>query len=171
MHSLAHPAPAGRPTSGLRAARQAPPNQGFTLVELLVALAVVAILAGISYPSYHQQVARSRRADAQQALMELAQRMEQQHFRLGSYAGARLGGRGVYPDTSRAGHYHLAITEATADSYSLLATPRGVQRQDRCGSYTYNHLGDQGVQAAPGAAGSAGAPSDSPQGDARACWP
>ena len=51
-------------------------NRGFTLVELMIVVAIVAILAAIGYPSYQNSVQKSRRADGRAALQEAAARQE-----------------------------------------------------------------------------------------------
>lgn len=129
-----HPAPRRRRAdSGL--------TGGFTLVELMVAMAVVAILAAVAYPSYSAQMAKGRRADAKQALLELAQKMERFYSERGTYAGATLGSSGIYPNSSRAGHYTLAIGTQTAEGFSISAQPTGVQAGDVCGTLLYDQLG------------------------------
>ena len=121
--------------------------RGFTLIELLVVLAVAAILAAVAFPSYQSQVAKGRRADAKQALVELAQKLERFYTERGTYAGAALGAGGLYPALSSGGHYTLAITSQTVDAFTLTATPRGVQGGDACGALGYNHQGDRSVGA------------------------
>jgi type IV pilus assembly protein PilE len=85
-------------------------HQGFTLIELMITVAIVGILAAIAYPSYTAQVQKSRRADAQIALQEIAQRQEAYFLRNRSYAKdvAQLG----YAATSTDGQYALSIVGA-----------------------------------------------------------
>lgn len=64
--------------------------RGFTLIEVMIVVAVVAVLAAIAYPSYDEQVRRSRRADAQTALLELSQHMERYFTAKGTYEDAEL---------------------------------------------------------------------------------
>jgi type IV pilus assembly protein PilE len=119
---------------------------GFTLIELLIALAIAAILAAVAYPSYLSQVAKGRRADGKQALVELAQRLERFYTERGTYAGATLGGAGgLYPAVSPGGFYALAVSSQTADGFVIAATPRGNQVGDACSTLGYNQLGDRTV--------------------------
>ena len=119
---------------------------GFTLIELMIALAIAAILASVAYPSYLSQVAKGRRADGKQALLELAQKLERFYTERGTYAGAALGGAGgVYPAVSPGGFYALAVSSQTADGFVIAATPRGNQVGDACSTLGYNHLGDRSV--------------------------
>lgn len=129
--------------------RPAARRRGFTLIEVCIVLVVVALLSAIAYPSYHGHVARSRRADAKQSLLDLAQRLERFYTERGTYAGATLGGgSGLYPTTSQAGHYTLAIGSQSADGFTITATPTGSQTGDACAAFGYNHLGEQTVSSA-----------------------
>jgi type IV pilus assembly protein PilE len=66
------------PTASLRAPSGNPwPTRGVTLIELMITVAVVGILASIAYPSYQQYVIRSNRSEAQQFMMEIANREEE----------------------------------------------------------------------------------------------
>jgi type IV pilus assembly protein PilE len=56
-------------------------NKGFTLIEVMIVVAIVGILAAVAYPSYQDHVRKSRRAEAQSALMGLAAAMERQLHR------------------------------------------------------------------------------------------
>lgn len=120
---------------------------GFTLIEMLVVLAMVAILGAVAYPSYVSQVAKGRRADGKQALVEMAQKLERFYTERGTYAGATLGTGGVYSATSPGGYYTLAIATQTADGFTITAAPQGSQTGDSCGTLGYNQLGDRTVGA------------------------
>lgn len=120
---------------------------GFTLVEMMIVVAMVAILASVAYPSYLSQVAKGRRADGKQALVELAQKMERFYSERGTYVGAALGAGGLYPALSLGGYYTLAIASQTIDGFTLSATPRAVQAGDACSTLGYNQLGDRTVGA------------------------
>lgn len=100
-------------------------SKGFTLVELMVTVAIVGILAAIAYPSYTQYVIRANRADAQQALMQLQQNMERYFTSHRSYTDAEVGsnvGPSQSPESGDA-VYTFAIEDLTASSYTLVATP------------------------------------------------
>ncbi|MES2715724.1 MAG: type IV pilin protein [Pseudomonadota bacterium] len=120
-------------------------RRGFTLIELLIAVAVACLLAALTYPSYQSQLAKGRRADARQALLELSQKMERHHTERGTYLGAAVGAGGLYPGLSSGGHYSLAISAQTPDGFMLRATPRGGQADDACASFLYDQLGEQRV--------------------------
>ncbi len=127
-------------------------QRGFTLLELMITCAVVAILAAIAIPSYLNAVQQSRRSDATSALAGAAGQMERYFTERGTYATATLGSTStsVYPSTSQNGYYNLSLTNLTATSYTLNAVPTGYQAGDPCGTYTYT---DQGVKGVTGSAG------------------
>ena len=122
--------------------------RGFTLIELIIAVAVVGILAAVAMPSYREHIAASRRADAKSALLALAQLMERNYTERGTYASVTLGSTGIYPSTSPQGFYTLSITSQDANGFALSATRTGAQAGDKCGNYTYDQAGTKGVAAA-----------------------
>ena len=120
-------------------------NRGFTLIEVMIALVVVGLLSALAYPSYQQQVAKGRRTDAKQSLLELSQRMERHYTERGTYVGAALGASGLFPSVTSGGYYDLSITAQTLDGFTVRAMPRGAQVGDACASFLYNQVGDQTV--------------------------
>ena len=110
-------------------------TRGFTLIELMIVVAVVAILAAVAIPSYQNQVQKSRRADAHSALMNAAQAMERCFTRTNTYNGC------VIPGASQDGFYGLALAGVTATTYTIRAVPQGAQSGDPCGTFTLDHLG------------------------------
>lgn len=73
--------------------------RGFTLIELMITVAIVAVLAGIAYPLYTDQVRKGRRAEARAALMNLLQQQERYHTQNNSYAAFTAGAPGALPFT------------------------------------------------------------------------
>lgn len=141
-------------------------QQAFTLVELMVTVAIVGILASIALPSYQEHVKKSRRADAEGALMGLANAMERHFTESNSYCdaggtdGANSCGAAGTNDTGSPSIYHsqsptsgsaaysLTISAVTANTYALSATPTGAQANDKCGTLTLTNTGVKGVSAA-----------------------
>lgn len=101
--------------------------RGFTLVEVLAVLLIVAVLSLLAWPAFHQHWLRARRADGQLALMQLQQhqaRWRTDHPGYGT--AAELGA----PATSPQGHYRLTVHEPDAAGYLLQAEAQGGQRAD-----------------------------------------
>lgn len=121
-----------------RASRSAA-QRGLSLMEVLIAMVIVAILATIAYPSYRSQVQAARRADAQQALLALAAALERYHTLNLTYAGAAEGDADTGPpaifateaplDGDRK-YYDLRITAADVDVYTVQAQPKNDQDGD-----------------------------------------
>lgn len=121
---------------------------GFTLIELMVAVAIVAILTVIAIPQYTKYVMQSRRPDAKQALLDLAAREERYYTLNNTYTtSATALGYAAFPVAlgSNATDYLLSVTAATATTYSAQAVPQGSQASDSCGTYTLDNLGNQGA--------------------------
>jgi type IV pilus assembly protein PilE len=97
-------------------------RHGFTLIELMIVVTVVALLATVALPSYQGSMRKSRRGDAFAALMRLQQ--AQEHFRGSNpqYASALSALPGSAPSRSPEGLYDLAIHSADSHSYTLTAT-------------------------------------------------
>jgi type IV pilus assembly protein PilE len=108
---------------------------GMTLIELMIVVAVVALLAGIAYPSYRSQVMKSHRAEGKSALMQTAQVMERCFTTANTFATC-----GTFPASSEHGRYQITAAR-TATTYVLTAAPQGPQANDKCGTLTYSDLG------------------------------
>lgn len=117
-------------------------SKGFTLIELMIVVAVIGILSAIAFPSYQQYVQQTRRADAQAALMELAHHMERYYTANGKYTDATLP-FSQSPRDGGAAMYNLSLTE-TASAYTLSAEPTNGMSGDSCGTLTLDNLGRKG---------------------------
>jgi len=117
---------------------------GFTLLELMIAVAVVGILSSIAYPSYLTQVRKSRRAGAQVELMNIAARQQQMLLDTRSYA-ATVTALNISPSDSVLQNYTLAITLglATVPTFIATATPFGSQVADTCSTLSINQTGSK----------------------------
>ncbi len=131
-------------------------QRGFTLIELMITVAIIAILASVAYPGYIKQVQKSRRADAKVALSEAAQRQERYFMANRSYAsslGSAAGGLN-YTTTSPEGQYSLSVsvtpagcngTSANACSaFTVTAAPATGKAQvtdNPCKSMSIDHRG------------------------------
>ena len=119
-------------------------NTGWTLLELMIALVLMAVLVAVAYPAYNEQIIKSRRADGMAMLFQAAQR-QQQHYTVYQAFTSTAGAGGLEMSaTSTDGYYALSIV-ADATSYTLMATPLSPQTADaRCGKLTLNHFGVKG---------------------------
>jgi type IV pilus assembly protein PilE len=141
--------------------------RGFTLIELMIVVAIIGILAAIAFPAYNQSVRKSRRSDAKAALLDLAQREERYLSTANQYTtSAPLLGYGgsatvttanpMNITSGSASYYQLAVSAPTSTTFTATATPQGAQATDTCGTYTLSNTGTQGVS------GGTGTPAD--------CW-
>jgi type IV pilus assembly protein PilE len=121
-------------------------DKGFTLIELMIVVALLGIIATIALPSFLDQIKKARRSDAKQALFDVAAKLEQYYqdnkgyptasnMALLGYAGATF--------TSLEGYYTIGFTVVpTATTYTIRAVPIAPQDEDTaCATFGLNHLG------------------------------
>jgi type IV pilus assembly protein PilE len=120
---------------------------GVSLIELTVAVVVIAILVAVAIPAYRHHVLRLKSVDATRELRMLALRLAECHKRTGSFTrlddtqSACIGLPYPIPE----GTYSIS-GEIAADSFLLTASPLGSQEVDsRCAAFTLDHRGQQGV--------------------------
>lgn len=122
-------------------------NRGFTIIELLIVIAIIGVLAGIAIPNYNNFMNKSRRSDGMTALLDLQQVHARMRNNCPHYASALVDdnfdgtvdnvcdpviadSRLEFPTTSPEGYYALAITAATANAYTATATAQSAQLGD-----------------------------------------
>jgi type IV pilus assembly protein PilE len=116
------------------------PQRGFTLIEVMIVVAVLAVLVIIALPAYLDSTRKARRADGKTALIGL--QLAQEKFRAncrfyaGAVANANVCGSDAasstvsYPGTSKEGYYTVAVSAANGNSFTITADPRDAQSGD-----------------------------------------
>lgn len=119
-------------------------RSGFTLIELMITVAIVGILAAIAYPSYQSYVATSSRAEAVAILLDVANRQEQYYLDHHGYAsGMKVLGYGADPHKTENSLYSVAVKTDSSAGFIATATAQGAQasRDSDCKSLGINGLG------------------------------
>jgi type IV pilus assembly protein PilE len=120
---------------------------GFSLIELMIVLAVIAIIAAIALPNYNQYLIRSGRADAQAYLMELAQRQQQFLMDARTYATTEAQLQATRPLTVDRRYTLVIATGNNPPTFTITATPQGRQTGD--GNLVINQAGTKTRNGAP----------------------
>ena len=135
---------------------------GFTLIELMIVVAIVGILTSVGYPSYQHYIQKAKRSEAEAALVSMATAMEQWRVENNyNYTVVNVGAGStaifsdqVPTDGSGTKTYTLSISTLAAGNYTLTATPVAPQDSDSCGVLTLDSTGVKGANGiAPDTAG------------------
>ena len=130
---------------------------GFTLIELMIVVAIIGVLSAIAYPSYVESVRKSKRADARAQLLEVSQYMQKFYSQNDRYdkanndAGTAVAIPAALTTVPRAGagstYYTISFVDGTltARGYTLQAVPSATMQNDKCGTFRINQVGQRTV--------------------------
>lgn len=128
---------------------------GFTLIELMITVAIVGILSAIAYPSYRESIAKGRRAKLTTQMLAAQQFMERWYSENYDYskntATTSVNDADQFPKRFAKvppegdQYYTLTVIDLTATTYTLKAVPEGGMTGDKCGNFTLDQNGKKGV--------------------------
>ncbi|HTT09565.1 MAG TPA: type IV pilin protein [Burkholderiaceae bacterium] len=139
-----------------------PRTHGFTLIEVLVAIAIIGILAAIAIPAYTSYIQRANRVDARKTLLEAAAFLQRCFSQNNDYScapaapGAMVAPFSQSPDAPASAKYNITVSAGGgvgSTSYTLQATPTGNMAGDECGAFTLNNAGVRDINPSPATSG------------------
>lgn len=121
-------------------------HKGFTLIEVMIVVAIIGILAAVAYPSYLDYIIRANRSAAQSFMLELASKQERYVLDKRSYYSGAASVLLVPPnEVSR--NYTVTVINVAATTYTIEAVPQGNQatKDTKCATLTLDQAGSKGI--------------------------
>ncbi|KAA0913664.1 type IV pilin protein [Psychrobacter sp. ANT_WB68] len=119
-------------------------QQGFTLIEMMIVVAIIGVLAAIAYPSYQQYVIKTKRTDMMTEMQNIASEIESRKLAQGSYsaisASVKTDFANAYPKQG-AQLYDVTITDPLVSKWTITATPKIGSQMLSDGNLTFNYQG------------------------------
>ena len=133
--------------------RRVKQENGFTLIELMITVAVLAVVSAIAYPSYTQYVVKAKRSAAQSFVLTVANKQEQAMLNARSYFSVATGTAGEWGAVSMAvpkevsDNYTVTVAASTSPSFTVTAVASAIQaaKDPKCKDLTYTNTGAKGI--------------------------
>jgi type IV pilus assembly protein PilE len=132
-------------------------STGFSLIELMIVVAIIAIISAVAFPAYKKQTLKGHRVDAKSAVLEAAAREEKFFATNNKYSSAATDLNyaavpfDVLSGTQKVYVLNIAVN-AAGSTYTITAIPQGDQQADACYTYAIDNFGSQTNQVSGGGA-------------------
>lgn len=129
---------------------------GFTLVELMIVVVIIAILAAVGYPAYQSQMEKGHLSEGRAALTQFASQLERCYSRFGVYNNSSCDAFDAAQNQndyySENDTYQITFESVSADSFVAKAERKEATSLNECGDLTLSHTGNKGVNNASNSA-------------------